>query len=112
MGKTFTIKTLTGLKKEDMLGKPVKVLGKDDGKIIDYNTETGEMKAEFVGDFDIPSQTIFISSRAIENGREQKLEAIKVQLDVLSDEDRLELFSNYCRHCGTSELGCQCWNDE
>ena len=44
-------------------------------------------------------------------------------LDALTDEERLELFSYYCKHCGckqpwhpdinkSGEIGCQCWNDE
>ena len=34
----------------------------------------------------------------------------------LSDEERLALWANYCKHCGCYEgdmqMGCQCWNDE
>lgn len=35
----------------------------------------------------------------------------------LTDEQRMEVFSDYCRHCGTYEGDswanrCQCWNDE
>ena len=112
MKKTFTFKMSTGLKREKLLLVPVSFPGKENGKVIDYNPQTGETKIEVDSSFELPSSPILVSSRVIENGREKRLEVIKVQLDVLSDEDRLELFSNYCKHCGTKNLGCQCWNDE
>jgi hypothetical protein len=33
-------------------------------------------------------------------------------VDMLTDEERMDLFHNYCVHCGTDNPGCQCWNDE
>lgn len=38
-------------------------------------------------------------------------------LKTLTDEQRLEVFSDFCRHCGCIEdpgslQKCQCWNDE
>jgi len=42
----------------------------------------------------------------------EKLEKIKVQLDELSDDERMELFLNYCRSCGCDDPGCCCWNDD
>lgn len=35
---------------------------------------------------------------------------LKSELDKLSDDERHELFGNWCRHCGSTN--CQCWNDE
>lgn len=32
--------------------------------------------------------------------------------DLLTDAERVELFSRYCRECGTKDLPCHCWNDE
>lgn len=26
--------------------------------------------------------------------------------------ERLEIFGDYCKHCGSADPGCQCWNDE
>lgn len=41
---------------------------------------------------------------------------IRSLLLVMHENDRLELFSDimdgYCRHCGTADPKCQCWNDE
>jgi len=37
---------------------------------------------------------------------------IKDQLDLLSDEERFNIFCNYCLHCGSLNPECQCWNDE
>lgn len=33
-------------------------------------------------------------------------------LDTISSDERLEVFSEYCRHCGDKNPKCQCWNDE
>jgi hypothetical protein len=33
-------------------------------------------------------------------------------LSSLSDCERMEIFSNFCAHCGTPHLPCHCWNDE
>jgi len=30
----------------------------------------------------------------------------------MTDEQRVELFSKYCKHCGSDDPGCQCMNDE
>lgn len=37
---------------------------------------------------------------------------LKDELDKLTDDERMELFSSYCRYCGSKDAGCQCWNDE
>ena len=33
-------------------------------------------------------------------------------LNAMTDEQRLEVFFNYCQHCGSKDRGCQCMNDE
>ena len=38
--------------------------------------------------------------------------ALKRELDQLTDEERMELFSHYCKHCGTKDIPCCCSNDE
>lgn len=30
----------------------------------------------------------------------------------LTDEQRYEVMSNFCTHCGSKNPNCQCWNDE
>lgn len=30
----------------------------------------------------------------------------------LTDEERLDVMSGYCKSCGSENPGCQCWNDE
>lgn len=37
---------------------------------------------------------------------------IIADLDVLSQDDRVYVFSHFCCHCGSRDTGCQCWNDE
>ena len=43
---------------------------------------------------------------------EDKLAVLDGAIDELSDEERLELFSGYCKHCGTDDPDCNCWRDE
>jgi hypothetical protein len=33
-------------------------------------------------------------------------------LDTISDKERMEVFAEYCTHCGDKNPKCQCWNDE
>ena len=40
------------------------------------------------------------------------LDEIKLAMDKLTDEERMTIFSNYCKHCGSADLNCQCWNDD
>jgi hypothetical protein len=37
---------------------------------------------------------------------------IAAAVSAMTDEQRLELFGNYCTHCGCPDPTCQCWNDE
>jgi hypothetical protein len=45
-----------------------------------------------------------------------RLKATAILFDELGDEDRQKflewLRSNYCHRCGSTDTGCQCWNDE
>lgn len=40
------------------------------------------------------------------------LQDVKELVAKLSDDDRMDLFGGYCKHCGTDDPRCQCWNDE
>ena len=44
-------------------------------------------------------------------GRPEFLDRAEQALDELTEEEREELFIEYCCHCGRKESGCQCWND-
>lgn len=35
---------------------------------------------------------------------------MKEMMDELNDDQRVELFRNYCHSCGCTDPGCQCWN--
>ena len=37
---------------------------------------------------------------------------VKYLFSKLSDEERLEIISGYCKYCGCGDPGCQCWNDD
>jgi len=44
-----------------------------------------------------------------------KKKAVIMMIDALktyTDEERLEIFSEFCDHCGCEDPKCQCWNDE
>ena len=36
----------------------------------------------------------------------------KKLLKELTDDERMELFGDYCKYCGDTNPTCQCWNDE
>jgi len=38
--------------------------------------------------------------------------AAKALVEKLTEEERLDLFAEYCSHCGCDDPTCQCWNDE
>lgn len=33
-------------------------------------------------------------------------------LKALTEEQRRDVFAEFCVHCGSDDNGCQCWNDE
>jgi hypothetical protein len=47
-----------------------------------------------------------------DEGRKASVEMIKNYLRRLTDEQRMEVFSNFCLHCGSVDPRCQCSNDE
>jgi hypothetical protein len=58
---------------------------------IDNNGETRILKNRF-GDKGVPS--------------------IKELFSKLTDNQRLEVMSDYCKHCGCNDNTCRCWDDE
>jgi hypothetical protein len=42
----------------------------------------------------------------------EKIDHIIELLNRLSDEERVEVFSKFCRYCGDKNPDCQCWNDD
>lgn len=37
---------------------------------------------------------------------------IREAIRTMDDSERLDIFSEYCRCCGSNDPTCQCWNDE
>ena len=37
---------------------------------------------------------------------------ILAYLNALTDDERMEIISRFCHHCGSKDTSCQCWNDE
>lgn len=84
-----------------------------------------EVKLCFKAGMNIPFATIKLHSRdafgdAVKMGEEivnrwndaKQPKDLKKALDGLTDEQRMDLFSDYCKYCGTPDPNCQCWNDE
>ena len=44
--------------------------------------------------------------------KEEKLDLVLTILKLLSNDERRELFTNFCHCCGDTDPRCQCWNDE
>lgn len=48
--------------------------------------------------------------------QEKLMALLRAYVFAASDDARLDIFSEvmagYCRHCGTNDKNCFCWNDE
>ena len=56
----------------------------------------------------------FIIMYLKENENKEKnifTENIIKQIDKLDDESRVDIFDCYCKHCGTKNPSCRCWDD-
>lgn len=42
----------------------------------------------------------------------RKLAGLKEQITLLTDDQRMEIFKDYCRSCGSDDPYCRCWDDE
>lgn len=50
-----------------------------------------------------------VTSEDIEHSK--VLDAIEM-LHGLTHEQRTDIFNQFCKHCGSKDPDCQCWNDE
>tara|TARA_R110001592_G_scaffold361512_1_gene672342 strand:- start:84 stop:353 length:270 start_codon:yes stop_codon:yes gene_type:complete len=39
-------------------------------------------------------------------------EAIISKMKTMTDDERLDIITEFCKYCGDLDSGCQCWNDE
>lgn len=39
-------------------------------------------------------------------------EAIISEMKTMTDDERLDIITEFCKYCGDLDSGCQCWNDE
>lgn len=44
--------------------------------------------------------------------RELKKQVIIRLMNLLTDDERLDVFLEYCEGCGSKDKGCKCWLDE
>lgn len=49
-----------------------------------------------------------VSAESLEN---YKLANLKEAMKSLTDEERIAIFSDYCRECGCNDPRCRCWDD-
>ena len=54
----------------------------------------------------------YTSKQADAQEYDNAFDAVKALLPRLTDEQRMEAFGDYCRHCGCDNPHCQCANDE
>lgn len=43
--------------------------------------------------------------------KEARVQSLKDALLDLTEEERLDIFGDYCKHCGRDDPGCRCWDD-
>ena len=43
---------------------------------------------------------------------QENIDKIIEALKALSEDERLEVFSQFCHSCGDNNPSCKCWNDE
>lgn len=41
-----------------------------------------------------------------------EVDAVVACMKRLTDDERAEIISHFCKHCGDLDPQCQCWNDE
>lgn len=64
----------------------------------------------------LPTETIIECSKY--RSYHQNLENCYLRLNILlnlqkvSEEERIEVFNNFCTHCGTEQLPCYCMRDD
>ena len=73
-------------------------------KVAQVKCNCGASGAERYGEFAAKQAT------AIWNERVSK--GIIIELNQLKNEERLEIFNQFCKHCGDKDIYCSCWNDE
>ena len=49
-----------------------------------------------------------ITDKLVEGRKREAIEWLR----KLTPERRLEVFAEFCTHCGDEDPSCQCWNDE
>jgi len=45
-------------------------------------------------------------------GQKEEIQFLAHKMRLLSEEQRRELFSMFCKECGSDDPKCQCWNDD
>lgn len=86
-------------------------LKKDDLIIfLEESTKNGLMLVTFWNHY---GGTILMrKSQFLTHCKRKYVRSVCQQLNNFSDEERCELFSLFCKHCGSKDNKCKCWNDE
>lgn len=60
-----------------------------------------------------PIQEMVVSVNIIDSDYlDKSIPIIKSLMNEMTEEQRWEILSNGCGHCGSSNPECQCWNDD
>jgi hypothetical protein len=61
---------------------------------------------------EVSSEEMTSRITTLNNSNQRQRDGIKAMLDALTDDERSDLFNEYCSSCGSKDPECQCWNDE
>lgn len=59
-----------------------------------------------------PSRTKNLKKYFIDLDKLNEIKTLKENIDSLTDEERHDLFNQYCQGCGSKDKECTCWRDD
>ena len=86
---------------------------KSDYALVSIETEGEQIPYEDIPLMNAdPSKLKMLEVRNISVNDSAEGRAVELLKGLSSDESRLEVLSRFCSHCGSTDPGCHCWNDE
>ena len=94
-------------------GKPVYEPRQDDVVFVEFEGEVGHWAYNFDGT-PLPKNAYLGHIENVNPNPSPTPQSIIEDLKLLSDDERMEVFREFCHYCGTVQDNgsCQCWNDE
>ena len=60
----------------------------------------------------MPDHIMTLGQRIEAERRQARIDHARRALEALQSGEWDDVMLPFCRHCGSSDTGCQCWNDE